>query len=739
MAIRITLECGHSSTLRAHTTAEGYTHDWELFVRGVQNADIHHYVEKVVFQLHETFSKPKRVLKEPPFELKESGYAGFEIPIHIYLKNKDEGTKKIELLYDLHLQTSGPAIANVMRHTEIINNPSDEFRRKLLKGGGAIVSSSESSAEKSENKTPTMVGKPKLSGSETKKHKTVESKTSNSFAELFGTPLKPTKVSQDTKKPAQPEKSSTPKPVVAAEKSDKVDKTSKLKDSPHKDSKKEKIDDKKDKKLKEQSKNKNRSKDKSKRPSSPGAKSHSSPSNKRPPSPVSLKRPASPSTLPPAKRPASPKSKEKDLKKPVSEKEKEKSKEKEKTKDSSKSAADSSKSEKKKDKKKHKEDRDKERKDKYKEGERSASKESLKVSDKKSEKSEKPEKSEKEKSQEYKSTKDGRKSPKPPKEAEKPKEEKLPKIEKPEKTEKSEKPKDGKNEKDRQKHKHRKRDKKDKRDSSKDRDKKEKRDRIKTSSEKQNNVANASTANPLLALLSEMPERDSSDSAPSVDDDSFSEPKPVTKKEPENVTVSTPPTEMPKPMSPAMPAEIKKEKVDKNKKEKPKGSKGEEKEIRKRKRRSESKGDDEHVVKREKDRGHSSSPPLEPVSSSQSPVAVDQDQVHIAKEKEDRAAAEQVAEKNVEVEAEQVAPDSTNSTLVDSEMGEPPVFSEDYVSQLKDLQQKIMTLQDNQELQRVVQVIAETGQYEITKKTFDFDLCALDRRTVQRLQQFFAS
>lgn len=88
-------------------------------------------------------------------------------------------------------------------------------------------------------------------------------------------------------------------------------------------------------------------------------------------------------------------------------------------------------------------------------------------------------------------------------------------------------------------------------------------------------------------------------------------------------------------------------------------------------------------------------------------------------------------------DSEQVAPDSTNSTLVDTE--EPLVFSEDYVSQLKDLQQKIMTLQDNKELQRVVQVIAETGQYEITKKTFDFDLCALDRRTVQRLQQFFAS
>lgn len=71
--------------------------------------------------------------------------------------------------------------------------------------------------------------------------------------------------------------------------------------------------------------------------------------------------------------------------------------------------------------------------------------------------------------------------------------------------------------------------------------------------------------------------------------------------------------------------------------------------------------------------------------------------------------------------------------------GTPVQFSPDYVSQLKDLQRKIMTLEDNAELQRVVQVIAETGQYEITKKTFDFDLCALDRSTVKRLQDFFTT
>lgn len=65
----------------------------------------------------------------------------------------------------------------------------------------------------------------------------------------------------------------------------------------------------------------------------------------------------------------------------------------------------------------------------------------------------------------------------------------------------------------------------------------------------------------------------------------------------------------------------------------------------------------------------------------------------------------------------------------------PPV---DYLSQLRTLQQKIMALQDNSELQQVVEMIAATGCYEITSRTFDFDLCALDRTTVQRLQDFFS-
>ena len=46
MAVRITLECGNLVSVRSKTTPEGYTHDWEVFVRGVDDADIHHYIDR---------------------------------------------------------------------------------------------------------------------------------------------------------------------------------------------------------------------------------------------------------------------------------------------------------------------------------------------------------------------------------------------------------------------------------------------------------------------------------------------------------------------------------------------------------------------------------------------------------------------------------------------------------------------------------------------------------------------
>lgn len=58
--VQVKLELGHRAQLRKKVTSEGFTHDWMVFVRGPENSDIQHFVDKVVFRLHESFPKPKR-------------------------------------------------------------------------------------------------------------------------------------------------------------------------------------------------------------------------------------------------------------------------------------------------------------------------------------------------------------------------------------------------------------------------------------------------------------------------------------------------------------------------------------------------------------------------------------------------------------------------------------------------------------------------------------------------------
>lgn len=46
--------------MKEKVSPEGFTHDWTIFVRGVEGNNIQFFVEKVVFHLHESFPKPKR-------------------------------------------------------------------------------------------------------------------------------------------------------------------------------------------------------------------------------------------------------------------------------------------------------------------------------------------------------------------------------------------------------------------------------------------------------------------------------------------------------------------------------------------------------------------------------------------------------------------------------------------------------------------------------------------------------
>lgn len=59
-AVQVKLELGHRAQVRKKPTLEGFTHDWMVFVRGPEHSNIQHFVEKVVFHLHESFPRPKR-------------------------------------------------------------------------------------------------------------------------------------------------------------------------------------------------------------------------------------------------------------------------------------------------------------------------------------------------------------------------------------------------------------------------------------------------------------------------------------------------------------------------------------------------------------------------------------------------------------------------------------------------------------------------------------------------------
>ncbi|XP_072009944.1 protein AF-9 isoform X2 [Engystomops pustulosus] len=144
-AVQVKLELGHRAQVRKKPTLEGFTHDWMVFVRGPEHSNIQHFVEKVVFHLHESFPRPKRVCKDPPYKVEESGYAGFILPIEVYFKNKEE-PKKVRFDYDLFLHLEGHPPVNHLRCEKLtFNNPTEEFRRKLLKAGGIMVMSEGSS------------------------------------------------------------------------------------------------------------------------------------------------------------------------------------------------------------------------------------------------------------------------------------------------------------------------------------------------------------------------------------------------------------------------------------------------------------------------------------------------------------------------------------------------------------------------------------------------------------------
>ncbi|XP_059198031.1 protein ENL-like isoform X2 [Centropristis striata] len=167
--VQLNLELGHIAQLREKETPEDFTHDWTAFVRGPQTGDLQHLVEKVVFHLHDSYPNPKRIFREPPYEVNGSGSENFLMHIEFFLKNKEK-PKKVCFKYNLFLKPEGD---HLRCETLTFNTPSKEFRRKLVKAGGVLVAEGAEAATRSGPDVPPSPPTKKIKTSHVSEMKTV--------------------------------------------------------------------------------------------------------------------------------------------------------------------------------------------------------------------------------------------------------------------------------------------------------------------------------------------------------------------------------------------------------------------------------------------------------------------------------------------------------------------------------------------------------------------------------------
>uniref|UniRef100_A0A5S6Q8R0 AHD domain-containing protein n=1 Tax=Trichuris muris TaxID=70415 RepID=A0A5S6Q8R0_TRIMR len=133
------LEVGHESVmLDTPIPAEPYphTHRWTVFVRSVSGVRLDsNLVEKVIFQLHEDFKCSRRVVASAPFEVTETGYAGFAIPIIIRFAHCK---REYHVEYDMNLRYVPQDKVKVIQSFEFIN-PNPSLRKRLCHAKAELI------------------------------------------------------------------------------------------------------------------------------------------------------------------------------------------------------------------------------------------------------------------------------------------------------------------------------------------------------------------------------------------------------------------------------------------------------------------------------------------------------------------------------------------------------------------------------------------------------------------------
>lgn len=123
-----------------------HTHQWRVYVKGVNDEDISYWLKKVQFKLHETYAQNVRTRDQPPFEVAETGWGEFEIQIKLFFV-PESGEKPQTLWHSLKLHPYGPDIEGKKERRDVVvsqnyeevvfNEPMEQFYDLLTGGSGA--------------------------------------------------------------------------------------------------------------------------------------------------------------------------------------------------------------------------------------------------------------------------------------------------------------------------------------------------------------------------------------------------------------------------------------------------------------------------------------------------------------------------------------------------------------------------------------------------------------------------
>ncbi|KAI9800040.1 MAG: NuA4 histone H4 acetyltransferase complex and the SWR1 complex subunit [Piccolia ochrophora] len=74
-----------------------HSHQWTVWVKGVDDEDISYWLKKVQFKLHETYANSVRTIEHPPYEVTETGWGEFEMTIKLFFI--PEASEKPQTIY----------------------------------------------------------------------------------------------------------------------------------------------------------------------------------------------------------------------------------------------------------------------------------------------------------------------------------------------------------------------------------------------------------------------------------------------------------------------------------------------------------------------------------------------------------------------------------------------------------------------------------------------------------------